>query len=81
MRRQRDAFGLSIFSEDIEFHSPAKSSLTHQQFILSSLEKILEDKKLNNKNQSTDIAQMLNRLANKIHKRSLVFIFSDFFWL
>ena len=78
MRRLRDAFGLSIFSEDIEFHSPSKSSLTHQQFILSSLEKILEDKKLNNKNQSTDIAQMLNRLANKIHKRSLVFIFSDF---
>ena len=78
MRRQRDAFGLSLFSEDIEFHSPAKSSLTHQQFILSSLEKILKDKKLNNKNHSTDIAKIINRLANKIHKRSLVFIFSDF---
>ena len=78
MRKQRDAFGLSLFSDDLEFHAPAKSSLTHQQFILSSLEQTLEKKKNNNKNQKTDLAKMLNRLANKIHKRSLVFIFSDF---
>ena len=78
MRRQRDAFGLSLFSDDLEFHAPAKSSLTHQQFILSTLEQILEKKNNNNKNQKTDLAKMLNRLANKIHKRSLVFIFSDF---
>ena len=78
MRKQRDAFGLSLFSNELEFHAPAKSSLTHQQFILSSLEKTLEKKINNSKNQSTDIAEMLNRLANKIHKRSLVFIFSDF---
>ena len=76
--RSRDAFGLSLFGDELEFHAPAKSSLTHQQFILSSLEKTLEKKKINSKNQSTDIANMLNRLANKIHKRSLVFIFSDF---
>ena len=78
MRKQRDAFGLSLFSDDLEFHAPAKSSLTHQQFILSTLEQILEKKNNNNKNQKTDLAKMLNRLANKIHKRSLVFIFSDF---
>ena len=78
MRKQRDAFGLSLFSDDLEFHAPAKSSLTHQQFILSSLEQLLEKKNNNNKNQKTDLAKMLNRLANKIHKRSLVFIFSDF---
>ena len=78
MRKQRDAFGLSLFSDHLEFHAPAKSSLTHQQFILSTLEQILEKKNNNNKNQKTDLAKMLNRLANKIHKRSLVFIFSDF---
>ena len=47
MRKQRDAFGLSLFSDELEFHAPAKSSLTHQQFILSSLEKTLEKKKQN----------------------------------
>lgn len=78
MRKQRDAFGLSIFSDALDFYSPAKSSLTHQRFLLSKLEKILENQKKKIKNKKTNIAKMLNNLASKIHKRSLVFIFSDF---
>ena len=78
MRRQRDAFGLSIFSNTLDFYSPAKSSLTHQRFLLSNLERILENQKKSFKNKKTNIAKMLNALASKIHKRSLVFIFSDF---
>jgi uncharacterized protein (DUF58 family) len=78
MRKQRDAFGLSIFSDELDFYSPAKSSLTHQRFLLSNLERILKDQKKNFKNKKTNIAKMLNALASKIHKRSLVFIFSDF---
>ena len=78
MRKQRDAFGLSIFSDSLDFYSPAKSSLTHQRFLLSNLERILENQKKSFKNKKTNIAKMLNALASKIHKRSLVFIFSDF---
>jgi uncharacterized protein (DUF58 family) len=78
MRKQRDAFGLSIFSDALDFYSPAKSSLTHQRFLLSNLERILENQKKGFKNKKTNIAKMLNALASKIHKRSLVFIFSDF---
>ena len=78
MRKQRDAFGLSIFSDALDFYSPAKSSLTHQRFLLSNLERILENEKKSFKNKKTNIAKMLNALASKIHKRSLVFIFSDF---
>lgn len=78
MRKQRDAFGLSIFSDALDFYSPEKSSLTHQRFLLSKLERTLEDQKKSFKNKKTNIAKMLNALASKIHKRSLVFIFSDF---
>ena len=78
MRKQRDAFGLSIFSDALDFYSPEKSSLTHQRFLLSKLERTLEDQKKSIKNKKTNIAKMLNILASKIHKRSLVFIFSDF---
>jgi len=78
MRKQRDAFGLSIFSDALDFYSSAKSSLTHQRFLLSKLERVLEDQKKSFKNKKTNIAKMLNNLASKIHKRSLVFIFSDF---
>jgi len=78
MRKQRDAFGLSLCSDHLDFYAPSKSSLTHQHFLLSNLEKELEKKKGDFKNQKTDIASMINSLASKIHKRSLVFIFSDF---
>ena len=78
MRKQRDAFGLSIFSDALDFYSQEKSSLTHQRFLLSKLERTLEDQKKSFKNKKTNIAKMLNALASKIHKRSLVFIFSDF---
>ena len=78
MRKQRDAFGLSIFSDALDFYSPVKSSLTHQRFLLSNLERILENQKKSFKNKKTNIGKMLNALASKIHKRSLVFIFSDF---
>jgi uncharacterized protein (DUF58 family) len=44
MRRQRDAFGLSVYSDKMDFYSPAKSSLTHQRFIFSNLERIIDKK-------------------------------------
>ena len=78
MRKQRDAFGLSVFSDKYDFYSPAKSSLTHQRFILSSIEKISENKYNEKEVKSTDITAAVNRLAMTINKRSLVFIFSDF---
>jgi len=78
MRKQRDAFGLSVFSDKYDFYSPAKSSLTHQRFILSSIEKLPENKYNEKEVKSTDITAAVNRLAMTINKRSLVFIFSDF---
>ena len=78
MRRQRDAFGVSVFSDQLDFYSPAKSSLTHQRFLFSKMEKILEEKYKENSKKPTDIAGMINRLALTMNKRSLVFIFTDF---
>ena len=34
MRGQRDAFGVSLFSDEMDFYAPAKSSLPHQRYIL-----------------------------------------------
>lgn len=78
MRRQRDAFGLSVYSDKMDFYSPAKSSLTHQRFIFSNLERIIDEKYKEAAKKSSDITAMINRLAMTINKRSLVFIFSDF---
>lgn len=78
MRKQRDAFGVSVFSDQLDFYSPAKSSLTHQRFILTNLEKIIKKKYSQDSKLTADISVAINRMAMTISKRSLVFIFSDF---
>jgi uncharacterized protein (DUF58 family) len=74
LKRQRDAFGLTLFSENIDLHTPAKSTITHQKFLLSELENILNNK---TKTTQTKISENLHAIANQIHKRSMVIIFSD----
>lgn len=76
LRKQRDAFGLSIFSDEINFHSNAKLSLTHSKLLFSKLEEIL-DTENQTLNKTTSTAQNLHYIAENIHKRSLVIIFSD----
>lgn len=77
-RKQRDAAGISIFSDNVEFHSQSKSSSLHHKYLFRELEKLLlplapEAKK------ATAVATAIHELAERIHKRSLVIIFSDMF--
>lgn len=74
LKRQRDAFGLSVFAQNIEVHTATKSTQAHQKFLYNELEKILNQQ---NKNQQTHIADNLHALAEQLHKRSMVVIFSD----
>ncbi len=74
LKKQRDAFGLSIFNEQIEEHLKCRSSSVHYNLIISKLEKTLRDK---NENKKSNVVQALHQIADSIHKRSLVVIFSD----
>lgn len=76
LKRQRDAFGLSLFDSDLKIHSPNKSSSTHYKLLLSYLEKEIQHEELQ---QTGDIPAMLHQIADRVHKRSLIIIFSDFF--
>jgi uncharacterized protein (DUF58 family) len=76
LRRQRDAFGLSLFSEDLEVHTRAKSSTTHYKLLLSYLEKALDQ---DGEGKRTSATASLHQIADAIHKRSLVIIFTDMF--
>lgn len=78
LHRQRDAFGLSFFSESVDLLTQSRSSETHLRLLFSYLEKILNEydyKKLN----KTNTAKALHEIAEKIHQRSLVVLFSDMF--
>lgn len=78
MRRQRDAVGLNIFAEQIGFSSVTKSSSVHFKYLYSELEKMLEPIPVEMK-RNTAATAALHEIADNIHKRSLVVIFSDMF--
>ncbi len=75
LKRQRDAFGISYFGEELYYHSEVKSTGAHQSFLFKQLEELLE----NSRPQTTNIVEALHHIAEQVHKRSLVFIFSDMF--
>lgn len=75
-KKQRDAFGMSLFSDTIELHTPCKSSSVHQKFLYSELEKLLKPLPVN-AYKKTSTTGSLHEISEKLHKRSLVIIFSD----
>ena len=76
LKKQRDAFGLSLFESTVTTHTRCKSSTAHYYLLLSYLEKLLQQTQLN---KTTSAAQALHQIAESTHKRSLVMIFSDMF--
>jgi uncharacterized protein (DUF58 family) len=77
-RRQRDAAGISLFSDTVDAHSQTKSSSVHYKYLYSMLERLLAPI-APDQQRKTAAADALHELAERIHKRSLVIIFSDMF--
>lgn len=76
LKRQRDAVGLSIYSDGYDFYAPEKGSERHHQMLLHQLEKTTEKKQ---KIKQTETYTLLHQIAEKIHRRSLIFLFTDMF--
>lgn len=77
LQKQRDAVGVTTFSDQIESQTPVKSTHSHLHKILILLEQLLQSSYKEKK--KTSIPEVLHQIANKIHKRSLVIVFSDMF--
>ncbi|GAA3966443.1 DUF58 domain-containing protein [Mucilaginibacter dorajii] len=73
-KKQRDAFGLCLFSDKVDWLSSAKSTTTHLFHLYAELEKAYNNPKIST---VTNITQVLHHVANEIHQRSMVIIFSD----
>ncbi len=78
LKKQRDAFGLSIFSDEIELTTPTRSTGVHSRYLISELEKLIQSRP-SNQRKGTSAAGSLHQIADMIHKRSLIVIFSDMF--
>ncbi len=76
LKKQRDAFGLSIFDSKVNMHTKAKLTTAHYRLLLTYLQNLIDNPTYN---KTTSAAQALHQIADSIHKRSMVVIFSDMF--
>lgn len=76
LQKQRDAVSIATFSDKIVEHSPCKSTSIHLHQLLIMLQNLLDSESYL---QSTLASKVLHEIAEKIHRRSLVIIFSDMF--
>mgnify|MGYP003521982603 FL=1 len=76
LKKQRDAFGLSLYSDHYEYYAPEKGSDRHHRMLLHQLENLLEPV---NKAKKTDTVSFLHQIAEKIHRRSMIVLFTDMF--
>lgn len=75
LKRQRDAVGLSVYSNDYDFYAPEKSNERHRKLLYHELARVLES----DSTAATNTYTYLHNIANKIHRRSLIFLFTDLF--
>jgi uncharacterized protein (DUF58 family) len=75
LKKQRDAVGLSIYSDSYEYYAPEKGSERHRTMLLYQLEQLL----VSESKATTETYKYLHEIAEKIHRRSLIFVFTDMF--
>ncbi|WP_430399919.1 DUF58 domain-containing protein [Flavobacterium sp.] len=76
LKKQRDAVGLSVYSDEYEYYAPEKGSERHHRMLLDKLESVLENTK---QSKNTDTVAYLHQIAEKMHRRSMVVLFTDMF--
>lgn len=74
LKRQRDAVGLSVYSDNYEFYAPEKGSERHFRLLLKAMEELLEMPAVGHQ---TDSYTYLHQIAEKIHRRSFIAYFTD----
>lgn len=79
LRKQRDAVGLTLFSEKLEMHTRSRLSSVHASVMFNELDKLLKKARSQKETEGkkTRTAQTLHQIAETIHKRSLVILFTD----
>ena len=78
--RQRDAFGLTLFSDAVDLQTEVRSSVLHQRYLHSLLQPLLDEEwQPAEPSGQSSVAETLHLLAERMHRRSLVVLFTDAF--
>jgi len=76
LKKQRDAVGLSVYSDNYEYYAPEKGSERHHRLLLHVLGQLVLPRKADS---GTQTYTFLHQIAEKLKRRSLIFLFSDMF--
>lgn len=76
LRKQRDAVGLTIFSDHVKLAERARSNAVHLRHLMNQLEGMLATD-APARGQTTSVVEALHDIAQRAHRRSLVVILSD----
>lgn len=76
IRKQRDAVGLTVFTDEVKVIEQARSNAVHLKHVMSHLENLL-DVGAPAQGQKTSIVEALHDIAHRAPRRSLVVILSD----
>jgi uncharacterized protein (DUF58 family) len=74
LKKQRDAVGLSVYTDELDFYAPEKGGERHRQMLLNCLSNTAT--KLS-ESVGTKTYEILHQIAEKLHRRSLIFLFTD----
>jgi uncharacterized protein (DUF58 family) len=74
LKKQRDAVGLSVYSEAMDYYAPEKGSERHHQMLMDRLNSTMSSPQ---KGVGTKTYEVLHQIAEKLHRRSLIFLFTD----
>ncbi|HMQ01010.1 MAG TPA: DUF58 domain-containing protein, partial [Cyclobacteriaceae bacterium] len=76
LQKQRDAVGITIFSDRVNYASQVKATASHLNKLLQTLQQLIEEEP---SGKATDVAAVIHEIAETNHRRSLIIIFSDMF--
>ena len=73
-KTQRDSVGLSLFSDDLYFHSQNKGTNKHHLLLKNKMLEVLYS---NEEYKRTSSVEAIHKVASRLNKRSLVLLFTD----
>lgn len=76
LQKQRDAVGISTYADAIQLHTPSKTTTRHHRLLYHELKNVLKIDALKTPRKSAS-AESIHQIAEMIHKRSLVMVFTD----
>ncbi|MCW3122706.1 MAG: hypothetical protein JWQ38_2198 [Flavipsychrobacter sp.] len=74
LKRQLDAASVALFDESVYYLSDCRSANSHYRMLMTELQRTLNT---TNENKVTNAAKALHLVAEQMHKRSLIVVFSD----